>query len=244
MKRAFVVVLASTLLTGLGCNISLASEGEKEITFRDIPWGTAFPAVDEQLGSWELWNMNDELLKTYSADDILLGDYKGIDFEYSGMNIISNAFNGEQSVAGYTTSGIKLYFAFLPVDGYLTYDESDTALYGAQYEFKPTNREEMYNDLTNKLSELYGEPAKVTDDSDMWGNAYTYTYWYGANDTELVLRCTDATNDTTDFYDDEIFVSYVWRGGDDLLQQGSDAIKKEKSDKEDAAREVGSSDGL
>lgn len=209
---------------------------EKEIIFNDIPWNTAFPDVSEKLSAWDLWNISGEGYKTCSVDDILLGDYKGIDFDYSGINIISHAFNGEQEVAGYTTTDIILYFSYLPVEEYLTYEESDTALYGAQYVFKPVNLQDMYDDLIHKISEIYGEPNKQTTETDLWQNQYTYTYWYGANNTELVLKSLNSENDTTDLYDDEIYLTYAWRGGDELLKNASDAVKKEKSDKEKDAQ--------
>lgn len=216
----------------------------KEILFNDIPWGTSFTEVEEKLGTWDLWNISGEGYKTYSADDILLGDYNGIDFEYSGINIISNAFNGEQEVAGYTTEDITLYFAYLPIDGYLTYEEKDTALYGAQYVFKPVDLQATYDDLTLKLTNIYGEPSKTTNGSDIWGNQYTYTYWHGANNTELVIKGLNSENDTTDLYDDEICLSYVWRVGDELLQNASDAVRQERLDKENNAREENNNTGL
>lgn len=215
-----------------------------EIVFKDLQWGNSFPEVDAKLSSWELWNLYGDSFQTCSVDEILLGDYKGIDFEYGGINLISNALYGEQEVAGYTTTGITLYFAFIPVNGYLTYDEKDTVLYGAQYKFEPINLKETNEDFVSKLSGIYGEPSKVTNDADMWENEYTYTYWYGANDTELVLRCINSEKDTTGFYNDEIYITYAWRGGDELLKDASDAIKKENSDKENEARENGDSSGL
>lgn len=216
-----------------------------EIVFREIPWGTSFPDVDENFASWDLWNISGDGYKTCSVDDILIGDYEGIDFEYSGINVISSAFNGEQDVAGYKTTDIELYFAFLPSEeGYLTYDEKDTALYGAKYTFEPVDLEDMYNDLTEKLTNLYGEPDKVTYDTDLWDNKYTYTYWYGANNTELVLRGQNTENDTTDLNDDEIYITYAWREGDNLLKSASDAIKKEKRDKEKEAQGNGDANGL
>lgn len=223
---------------------NIIEEEKIEIVFKEIPWETPYPEVDEKLGAWQLWNLSGEGYKECSVDEILLGDYKGIDFDYSGINIISNAFNGEQEVAGYTTKEITLYFAYLPVDGYLTYDERDTALYGAQYKFEPVNLQDTYNDLKDKLSNLYGEPSKTTQDADMWENQYTYTYWYGANNTELVLRCTDSEKDTTGFYEDEIYITYAWRNGDTLLQNASDAVKKEKSDNEKNVQGNENTDGL
>lgn len=216
-----------------------------EIVFREIPWGTSFPEVDSSLASWDLWNISGEGYKTCSVDDILIGDYEGIDFEYSGINIISSAFKGEQDVAGYKTSDIDLYFVFLPNEnGYLTYDEKDTALYGVQYMFEPVDLEDMYNDLTEKLTSLYGEPDKVTYDTDWLDIQYTYTYWYGANNTELVLRSQNSENDTTDLYEDEIYITYAWREGDNLLKNASDAVKKEKRDKEKEAQGNSDVNGL
>lgn len=209
---------------------------DKEIVFNNISWGTNFTDASEKLSAWNLWNISGEGYKTCSVDDILLGDYKGIDFDYSGINIISHAFNGEQEVAGYTTTDIILYFSYLPVEEYLTYEESDTALYGAQYVFKPVNLEDMYDDLIRKISEIYGEPNKQTTETDLWQNQYTYTYWYGANNTELVLRSLNSENDTTELYSDEIYLTYAWRVGDELLKNASDAVKKEKSDKEKDAQ--------
>lgn len=217
---------------------------EKEIIFNNISWKTNFPDVSEKLSAWNLWNISGEGYKTCSVDDILLGDYKGIDFDYSGINIISHAFNGEQEVAGYTTTDIVLYFSYLPVGEYLTYEESDTALYGAQYIFKPVNLQDMYEDLIHKVSEIYGEPNNQTHETDLWENQYTYTYWYGANGTELVLKSLNSEKDTTDLYDDEIYLTYAWRGGDELLKNASDAVKKEKSDKEKDAQGEGNLSGL
>lgn len=217
---------------------------DKEIVFNNISWGTNFTDASEKLSDWNLWNISGEGYKTCSVDEILLGDYKGIDFDYSGINIISHAFNGEQEVAGYTTEDIILYFSYLPVGEYLTYEESDTALYGAQYIFKPVNLQDMYNDLIHKVSEIYGEPNKQSQEIDLWENQYTYTYWYGANNTELVLKSLNSENDTTELYDDEIYLTYAWRGGDEFLKNASDAVKKEKSDKEKDAQGEGDLSGL
>lgn len=218
---------------------------EVEITFRDLPWGTTFSEADSELSQLNLWNLSGEYYKQFSVDAILIGDYDGIDFEYSGINVISNSMNKEQDVAGYTTSDITLYFAFVPVDGYLTYNEDDAVLYGAQYEFEPTDLARMYEDLTQKLTGLYGEPYSVSEDTSIFGEKYTYTKWLGANDTELMLRAEDSSGDTTGLSTgDKIYISYAWRYGDVLLQNASDAIKREKLDAETDAQESGNTDGL
>ena len=217
---------------------------EKEILFCDVPWGTSYTKTDELLGELGMWSMSGENFKTMSVDDIVLRDYKGIDFEYSDINIISPTHNGEISVAGYMTSSVYLYFAFVPVDGVLTKTEEDSALYGAQYKFDTKNLQEMSTDLNNKLVSLYGPPQKENSDSDLWGNKYKYTYWYGANDTAVVLRTVDTSNDSTNLYEDEIVISYVWLEGDRLLQEASDILKKEAIEKEAEAYGNHITDGL
>lgn len=220
------------------------SRANEEIIFREIPWGTSYTSASQTLSDLKLWALSGDSFKTMSVDDVLLGDYKGLGFEYNGINIIANAHNGEIDVAGYITSEVILYFAYLPVDGVLTQSEDDSALYGAQYVFEPKNLQEMSADLVSKLTELYGEPSKTSQDTDMWGNQYNYTYWYGANDTELVLKTTNSENDSTGFYDDEITLSYAWRQGDTLLQQASDTLSQMDADKESEAYGNGSVNGL
>lgn len=215
-----------------------------EILFNDIEWGTNYTNVDSVLSSLSLINISGEDYKTMSVDDIILGDYKGIDFEYDDINIIASALNGETDVAGYTTREVQLHFAYIPVDGVLDKTEENSSLYGAQYFFDTQNLQEMSQDLTNKLSSTYGESDDVKTDVDMWGNEYTYTYWYGQNDTVVVLKTVDTTNDTSGMYEDEIIISYVWLKGDELLQNASDILKQEAIDNEESVYGNESTDGL
>lgn len=217
---------------------------DKEILFKDISWGTSYTEVDRALPELDMWSMNGEAFRTFSTDEIVLGDYQGIDFEYNDINIIANCYNEEIEVAGYTTSDVHLYFAYIPVDGVLAKTENDSAFYGAQYVFAPQNLNEMSNDLVEKLSSVYGEPSERIKDKDIWDNEYEYVYWYGQNNTELVMRIADSTNDTTGVYDNEIVLSYVWRDGDKLLQQASDILKQEAIQNEEGVYGNDSVEGL
>lgn len=215
---------------------------DQEIVFRDIPWGTSCTEVEKSWGY--MVNVAGEGYKTFSSDDIIIGDYEGIDFEYDDINIISTVLNGEVEVAGYTTSNVKFYFVYVPVDGVLTREEEDSALYGARYEFVAKNLEEMSKDLVRKLTSVYGEPTKVTERKDFRDFEYTYTYWYGANDTVLALKTIDTESDTTGLYEDEIYISYVWLKGDEMLQEASDLSKQEALEKEAEAYGNDSTGGL
>lgn len=217
---------------------------DKEILFMDIPWGTSFTDVDKSHGELDLWGITGEGYMTYSVDEIILGDYQGIEFEYDDINIIGNAFNGETEVAGYTTSEVSLYFAYNIVDGKLNKIEEESSLYGARYVFLTENLQETSNDLKQKITSIYGEPQKETTDTDIYDNQYTYTYWYGQNSTVLVMKTQNSENDTTDLYEDEITLAYAWLKGDELLQSASDYLKEEAIEKEQENYGNENTDGL
>lgn len=218
---------------------------EKEILFCDIPWGTSYTTVNQLHGEWNLMPIAGEGFISPSVDAVLLDDtLKGIDFEYNNINIIGNALNPETNVAGYQTSDIKLYFAYNVIDGVLSKTEESSSLYGAHYKINPVDLQSATNDLISKITSLYGEPASNTNDLDMWGNYTTYVYWYGANDTELVLKSTDTSKDTTDLYEDEITISYAWRKGDELMQSASDVEKAFASNEESNVYGNDFTDGL
>lgn len=208
---------------------------EKEIIFMDIPWGTSFDKVDELHGELNLWGLSGEGYRTFSVDEIALGDYKGIDFEYTDINVVGNAFNGEIDVAGYKTSDVNMYFAYtLDNDGYVNQEDGDSILYGARYVFETQNLDSMTSDLKEKITSVYGEPQKTTTDTDFFKNVSTYTFWYGQNDTLLVMRSFNTENDTTDLYEDEITLAYVWLKGDYYLQQASDSLKQQAIKEEES----------
>lgn len=213
-----------------------------EIQFRNLPWGISLPEAEEKLG-WSIWGLAGEYMKTYSIDDIVLGDYEGIRFEYSDINIIGNVKTEDISVAGYTTSDVALYFAYVPKDGVVTHEEADSALYGARYEFEPKNREAMVKDLKEKLTSQYGAPTRTSNRSDLMGNKYNYVYWLGANDTEVVLCDTEAKKDSS-IYKDEVKICYVWLKGDEMLQTASDAEKQAAENAESSNYGNSNTDGL
>lgn len=214
----------------------------QEITFMDIPWGTSYTEVNKSHPQMDLFAYAGDSFKTYSIDDIVLGDYQGIDFEYDDINIIGYSF-AEKEVAGYTTNNISFYFAYGMVDGVLLQTEENSKLYGGQYVFETKNLENMAEDLKNKLSSIYGESDKFIEDNDFMGNHYTYTYWYGDNDTLVVLKTLNAEEDD-EIYLDEITISYVWLNGDNLLQQASDYLELKARSEEEKVYGNENTDGL
>lgn len=265
-KRLFVLLISASLLLS-GCVVEFESgngssdgnsisgdltvSGEdivllnKEILFMDIPWGTTYKLVNEQHGELGLYPMNGESYKTYSIDDITLGDYKGIDFEYTDINVIGICYNNNINVAGYTTSDVSLYFSYIPnADGSLNQEADNSILYGARYEFEAKNLAEMQKDLTEKITSIYGEPQKETSAIDIYKNENYYLFWYGQNDTLLVLNAFNTENDTSGVFEDEITLSYVWLKGDDYLKKASDILKEQAIKEEADNYGSGNTDGL
>lgn len=220
------------------------SISEKEILFRDLKWGSSYPDIESQLGELTFMPLYGEAYQSPSVEAVLYGDYEGIDFEYTDINIIATSINGTIDVAGYDVEEVSLYFSYIPVDGVLTKEEKDTSFYGARYVIHPQDLEAVKNDLIDKLSSIYGEPLGNANDTDLYDNKYTYTSWAGQNETALVLKTRDATNDTTDLYDNEITISYACNKGDIDLQTASDILKQEDIKKEKSVISNGTSDGL
>lgn len=214
----------------------------QEILFMDFPWGTSFAEIDSAHPEYNMWNFSGDCYQTYSIDDIVLGSYQGIDFEYDDINIIGDCYY-ETEVAGYTPTEITFYFSYSIVDGVLMQTEEDSQLYGGQYVFEAQNLEAMTEDLIQKLSSVYGESDNYIEDDDLWGNYYTYTYWYGENDTMVVLKTLDAEEDDELYYD-EITISYVWMHGDTLLQDASDYLQRIAEQQEEETYNNGNTTGL
>lgn len=223
MKKTLVLTTACCALLGM----TVSAETDKEILFRDIAWGTNYSEVQQLLSDFDWYDMSFDYMNQYPVEEILTDNHEYFSDDYSngGINMIALPFTKKETdVAGYTTSDIELFFSYIPVDGALSKEDTDTALYGARYEFSPKDLSAMSADLTEKLSSLYGEPDDISKATDLWGNKTAITRWYGANDTVVALRTLDSSGDTTGLYDDELWISYAWEKGDDLLKDADNAV--------------------
>ncbi len=215
-------------------------QDNKLITFRDAPWGISFTEADQLFPEYRLSSAYaGENMRVYPIEEIVT-DKSEHDYEYSDINIPAYCFEHEFQVAGYTTSGIYLYFAYTPVDGILTHKEEDTALYAAKYEFEPANIDFVADDLTRKLSSVYGEPDKDGARSSYSFN-YTWTLWWGTDHTAVALTKKIPSQSSSN---GEIWISYYTTDGFDWLQTASDAEKERLLRLENAAAESGDTSGL
>lgn len=244
MKKLLLITM---LIICLSLTVTVFAKTDNEILFREIPWGSSYSEVEQLLPDFDWYPMSFEYMRHYPVCEVLTDSTSGFDddFTYGGINITAQPFsNKETEVAGYTTSDIELYFAFTSVNGVENQDYNDTAFYGARYSFEPANLQGMTDDLTEKLSSLYGEPDDTKKDTDLWGNKTTIIYWYGANDTVVTLRSVNSENDSTGLYNDELFIAYAWEKGDELLKDIDNKMKESASTGESANFGNGNTNGL
>lgn len=230
--RKKIFLSAIMISTFLSINVLAEERSEKEILFRDIPWGITYAEACDLMPEFDWYTMYFYMMKTYSVDEIIYGDYEGIDFENSGINMTAIPFyNKETSVAGYTTSNIDLYFSFPVINGIMAQDENNSIFYGARYEFEPENTDDMYDDLKTKLSSLYGNPIKEYSEADYLDIETTITVWEGANNTYVSLYADDVF-DEVELWPDSLYISYAWGEGDAFLQAASDAVSAQAIEEE------------
>lgn len=222
-------------------NVPDGNEKKEEILFRNIPWGTDYDDVVSQIPEVAFYPFTGEIYKTYSVDQIITED--GLSFECKDINIRGSAIRGSLPVAGYQTTDVDLYFAYVPANGVLSKEKEDSAFYGASYEFTPEDTKGMASDLKGKLTSIYGEASKTTQEKDLWGGIIEYTYWNGANDTLLVM-CVDDESASSWKSTEKIRIVYAWREGDKLLQEASDCLKREAVANEKSKFGNGNTDGL
>ena len=139
---------------------------------------------------------------------------------------------------------MNFYYSYSINENKIDFDDNNTLLYGAQYEFEPQDIGSMYSDLFEKLSSVYGNPDKTENDTTQWGIKNTYTWWYGANNTALVLRASDLSDYDDDLETNKIYISYVWQKGDELLKASDDTLSQMQMDSETEIYGNGSTNGL
>ena len=224
MKKLFVYLCISVL--SLSIIPDAFAQYDNEITFRDIPWGTSFDKIPSYLSN----NIKEEANCDQIEDIILFGNRAFRIFENDGLGkkMISNYPDNEGIEVGeYKATSWSLYFAYIPKNDKLTYNNEDTQLYAAQYTISPMTydgkwrdeeqKERVINSYISKLTLLYGNPEKK-------GNIVYESFfknkkpidgllWNGENNTVVVLSYYHDYSSS-----DLIHITYAWLEGDNLLQ--------------------------
>lgn len=244
--RSRTITCTIAAVSTLAITIPACAATDSEITFRDVPWGSTYPEVQQSLSDFDWYTMSFDYMRHYTVEEIMTDDSNNdIEFNNSGINMTATPFtNKETDVAGYTTTDITLFFAYTDTEAICGANDDATTLYGAQYEFEPQDLYGMTTDLTEKLTSLYGDPDDTSSKTDLFGVKTTVTYWNGANDTEVALRSVDASGDTTNLYNDELYIAYVWKQGNQLLQDIDQKVSGNAANQEAQNYGNGNTNGL
>lgn len=217
MKRCVVLLVA--VLLAMTAVSTLAEHGEP-ILFRGIVWGSSYAEIAESV---EL-----EKLSTFSFSESVgtaLGMETTLDTPRDeGLVGIAEFSRPYPEVAGYQTVDVELHFVYLPDEnGELAKDEEHTALYHAYYTIEPADRVAAYEDLTQKLTSLYGDAdysrGDITQDKD------SVTAWYGAEGTMVSLEYSTSSY--------RIYIHYGFLGGDQLLMDAQAAVDRARANNTD-----------
>ncbi len=197
---------------------------DKTIEFRNIPWKTNYDTAVSMVGI-KFHEMSGEIFYAMPVKDILFGQGAGsYKFENNDINIwaangIFSLVTSDITVGGFSPASINMYFAYTPVNGILTQETKDSALYAASYTITESSDVDVLSNIKNKLISIYGEADTVgTYNND----GYQYIIWDGANDTVLVLKSDKKS---------EVEIIYAWYGGDQLLVEADNILSKNISDK-------------
>lgn len=207
MKRIILMLFAVLLVLSI-INVAVP-ENAKEILFRGIPWGSTYnETVSALLSDWGVRFREGEIITPRRIRSLINNSWSDYYDNECGCYTYLATGSEIKQVAGYNVENVKLYFAFAPNDqGEIDQLPENTSFFLGQYTIKPKDLYAVYEDLKQKISSLYGKPAK--ERSDGFIIHYKYCYWYGANDTMVVI--------VTDDNWDSIYINYVWNHGDDML---------------------------
>lgn len=240
MKKKLIIL--TVLAASLSISTPVFAQTDKEILFRDVPWGASFNDACKLLPEFDFYGNTMEGLNAATTSDVLTGQTYG---SYNSRDNYDGAIcfcampllSPDIDVAGYPIFNMYLFYTYSTENG-LSLNDDNTVLYGASYEFEePQDLDSMYTDLVSKLSEVYGEPDDTYDSADPLVKG-TYTCWKGASDTVVALQSYDYGDQTS------VHVSYTWLEGDELLKKADEALLSNKGDAESEIYGNGSTNGL
>lgn len=172
---------------------SSALSGEKEITFRSVPWNCTPEVLSAALA--------DSMIAIHLREDEC--ESWESDFEWTGklvpvMYLDNSGFYSSNSpeelkVAGYPVKKMYTYFAYDFDKENIYKNVEQSRFYKARYDIEAVDTKAAYEILSQKLSQLYGvgeKHFKTSSWSSSSGKHTTFTewiVWFGANNTGVYL---------------------------------------------------------
>lgn len=200
------------------CTVS--ADYDKEITFRDIPWGTDVESSinDMDVGDFEI--------KDYDGYAPSLTDwliYVSLDDQpfFNGIGLFATCNMPKVDLAGYKLKGITTYYFYDFASDDATKTNDKTKLYAATYNLYFDNVNDAYDDLTNKLTSLYGKYDIFDSRDNIMGGTCAWAVWKGANDTCVSLKKVDQTGTKSD---SDLSLTYGWEGSTQIMEQSYESL--------------------
>ncbi|MBQ7866241.1 MAG: hypothetical protein IJ350_07705 [Clostridia bacterium] len=212
------------------------SSFEGEIKFRDIEWGASATEVRNKLAAQGVISSEHDIKSVDSIQAWSVSCDPVIEWE-AGATISVYDFADTFRVAGYPLSAMWIDCPYSYQTDKVDRSMDGTQLMYAEMKFNVTDIELVYEDLTNKLISLYGQPEEVTDNNgytslaDMtdWTEYNTWRVWYGADNTGVYLYKTyrrAAGSDTVEM--PELILAYGKTDGAAYLAGIKTAIQNEE----------------
>ena len=166
MKKLLAILLAATLLLMAIPALAEGATTDKAITFMDFNYGDTFGSIRsvepiswiqfrrETLSPRNLAEASNDLAYWARVDDIL--------------PVCFNADLTTRTVAGHDCNP-SLYFVYPVENGRSVLNESEATFYAGEYEFSEADPDEAkaaFDDLTQKLTQIYGEPHTAGNSLD------------------------------------------------------------------------------
>lgn len=203
------------------------SESDKAILFRGLEWGTsyqeslkAFPESFPFQGpkDFDYWHYpTEELFHDGLKIDTNFREYLGC-YSYS-----SEKYYDSFEVAGYPVKELSMHYAYLPgEDGLLVRDIDHAVFIKAYYILTPKDAVTAFEDLTNKMTDLYGEMKQETTEGS--SIIYTFRVWDGKDGTMVAVEFEDYQTSGSKY----IYIRYTFKGADMLIEQAHEAVLLEE----------------
>ena len=163
MKKLLAILLATTMLL---MAIPVLAEGnttDKAISFMDFNYGDTFNSIRSSERIFSI-RFRTEMMSPRNLADVndRVGEWSQVsDF----LPVCFSASLSTREVAGHECNP-NLYFVYPVENGSPVMNEGEATFYAGEYEFQGGDARETFDDLTQKLTQVYGEPHTVGNSVD------------------------------------------------------------------------------
>ena len=204
---------------------------DKPIYFRGAEWGAAIDSVLKCLPEGVMLKPVTELIVWYPIESMMYNYLERQDAEIGcSVSAEPESLKGVK-VAGYELDGISLNFAHTAdAEGRLVYDEEHTAFCYGAYQIRCADCDAAFDDLTAKLSSLYGDVGlQIAKPGYI---SYYMNLWYGQEGTMVSVYLAKYVSSSL------LYVKYGTKAADEYAQAALAALNSAQP------TDIGDVDGL